>query len=132
DLARREEYVAGDGEVLQFAHEIVQAAIRGIRSSESAAYHDKLAECIRYLRPGDYRTRLMHSGLAGEHDRTEALAFALLLQEGRGEVDLSQFAPRTTIEGVGALASVLEAIRAAIKYMDHGEFSRAERTLVPL
>ena len=61
DLAQREEYVMGNGDALQFTHEIVQTALQYLETPETATYHDRLAECIRHLRPGDYMRRFAHS-----------------------------------------------------------------------
>src|SRR5262249_22969993 len=78
DIARREELLSGEGDLLQFAHEIVHSALKRLVRSETAPFHDKLAECVRMIRPGDYKSRLRHSLQAENPSRTASLAFALL------------------------------------------------------
>ncbi len=131
DLARSEEYVAGDGDVLQFAHEIVRKAV-GAEAGNFDAYHEKLGECVRVLRPGDYRTRLAHASKAGIKERIEFLALAAFLQEARGGAEGLQVQDMPKHGTLGALAPMFDAMRTALKSMDAGRHEEALHLLAPL
>jgi len=131
DIARREEFLAGEGDALQFAHEIVQTALKALVTSEAAPFHDKIAECVRHIRPGDYRARLHHSTLAANPTRTASLAFALAMQERRGETVLDEGSDRPTEDMLGEFGPALRAASAALKAMDSGRHGDAIALLVP-
>jgi tetratricopeptide (TPR) repeat protein/energy-coupling factor transporter ATP-binding protein EcfA2 len=129
DLARREEFVHGDGDSLYFVHEIVQSAVHSIVKSFAGQFHEKLAECVRHIRPGDYQTRLRHSLLAENSDRSAPLCFSLLLQERRGEINLDGIRPPETT--LAQYVEHFEAALSALQAMDSGRHTEAIRILVP-
>jgi hypothetical protein len=129
DLARREEFVNGEGDALYFAHEIVQSAVHALVRSVARPFHDKLADCVRHIRPGDYQTRLRHSLLAENSDRSASLCFALLLQERRGEINLEGNRPPEMT--VAKYAEQFRAATSALEAMDNGHHAEAIRILVP-
>jgi hypothetical protein len=131
DIARREEFLSGEGDALQFAHEIVQTALKALATSEATSFHDKLAECVRLIRPGDYRARLRHASLANNRELMASLAFALLMQERRGEIVLEQAVDRPAEDALGEHATEFAAARNALEAMDSGRHSEAIRMLVP-
>jgi tetratricopeptide (TPR) repeat protein/ABC-type iron transport system FetAB ATPase subunit len=131
DLARREEFLSGSGETLQFAHEVIQSALQLRVGDDAPDYHDKLAECLRHIRPGDYVERLRHSIRANDRSRTASLALALLLQERRGEVVLETGVDRPDSSTVAELGPLLEAATSALRDMDAGRHSAVIRTLAP-
>jgi energy-coupling factor transporter ATP-binding protein EcfA2 len=130
EIARREEFLSGEGDALQFAHDIVQTALRALGTSEAASFHDKLAECVRLIRPGDYRRRLRHALLADRPQRAASLAFALLLQEHRGEIVLEQSGDRPSEDALGEHRAAFAAAREALFAMDNGRHGEAIRLLV--
>lgn len=130
EIAQREEYISADGDALQFTHEIVQAALRHLETSENATYYDRLTECLRHLRPGDYRSRYLYSSRTANTSRTAQLLICAWLQEVRGEA----LSPTDMGAGralMGDLADVLDAARRAVKAMDRGEHSEAIEVLLP-
>lgn len=131
DIARREEFLSGEGDVLQFAHEIVQTALKALATSEASSFHYKLAECVRLIRPGDYRARLRHTSLANDPQRAAALVFALLMQECRGEIVLEQGSDRPAESALGEHGKAFFAARDALKAMDIGQHTEAIQLLVP-
>ncbi len=131
DLARREEFVNGEGDALQFVHEIVQSASSAMPDIRAHVFHDKLAECVRHIRPGDYWTRLQHSFRADNQDRTASLCAAVLLQLRRGEIALDSNAVALVQSGLGNQTEHLKVATAALQAMDEGRHAEAIRMLVP-
>lgn len=131
DIARREEFLSGEGDALQFTHEIVKTALKAMATSDAASFHDKLCECVRLIRPGDYRARLRHALLADNPQRTASLVFALLLQERRGEIVLEHGSDRPSEEALGEHNVAFAAAREALFAMDNGRHNEAIRLLVP-
>jgi hypothetical protein len=130
DRARSEEYVSGDGETLQFVHEIIRKAVRS-EEGKFDAYHEKLGECIRILRPGDYRSRLVHAIKAGKSERAESLALATFLQEVRGGTDSIDVPEAPKSDALGPLAPMFDTMRTSLRHMDAGRHKEALRLLVP-
>jgi ABC-type transport system involved in cytochrome c biogenesis ATPase subunit len=131
DLARREEFVNGDGDALQFEHEIVQSASSAMPSLRARDVHGKLADCLRHIRPGDYRTRLQHSLHADDTDRTASLCAAVLLQLRRGEIALDANVGALARSRLGGQAALVDVAAAALQAMDEGRHAEAVRILVP-
>jgi hypothetical protein len=131
DIARREEFLSGEGDALQFAHDVIQTALKALVTSEATPFHEKLAECVRHIRPGDYRARLRHSELATDHRRTASLAFALLMQERRGETILDESVDRPSLRLLREYDAAFRATSLALQAMDTGRHSDAIKMLVP-
>jgi hypothetical protein len=130
DVARREEYLTGEGDALQFTHDIIQAALTPLEAENGAQYHDRLSECLRQIRPGDYRSRFRHSQQTDNLARTAELSAALLLQIDRGE-ETAGGDEHVLEAALGRLAPTVAAIRAARAAMDEGKPSQAISILLP-
>lgn len=127
EVATREEYLRG-GVELVFAHEVIQAAL--VTKGDSPAYHAKLLECFKTLRPADYASRFRHALLAGDVFTAGQLAFAVRAQRLRG--DHLSGAP----DFEGKIDDVLlpygpeiAAYMQAIKQMDSGKHQEAIHSL---
>lgn len=131
DIARREEFVSGEGDVLQFSHEVVQTALKMLVVAEAAPFHHKLAECVRHIRPGDYRSRLRHSTKTEDYRRSASVAFALLMQERRGETQLEAGLDRPSETALGEYRETFNAANAALAAMDNGRHAGAIQLLFP-
>jgi AAA ATPase domain len=64
--ARELELLAADSDRLVFSHEIIQRYFSHVSSERDPEVHSRFAECLRVLRPGDYRARSHHHTLAGQ------------------------------------------------------------------
>jgi len=128
-LAHREELLTGSGDVLAFVHDVVREGFQRIGSNKGRVLHDRLAVCLQYLQPGEYGRRLRHSRRAGDDQRTRLLAFALRLQQARGEAPDSDLAFDINL---GELQPVLLACLRALKLMDCGQHTNAIKQLSPL
>lgn len=73
--ARALELLAADSDRLVFSHEIIQRYFSHIANERDPDVHRRFAECLKLLRPGDYRARAHHHALAGE-DELAAVARA--------------------------------------------------------
>ena len=128
ELARREKYIRGDGDILKFSHDVILAALKVLTRIESPGFHNQLAECVRAIRPGDYRSRLHHSLKSSDTDRTAQLACAVRLHIDRGE-DFEGPDDASLQAAYGEFADKIEAIRQARRDMDEGHVRKAISTL---
>lgn len=124
ELARKEKFIAGDGDSLQFSHDVILAALKVLTKAESPDFHDRLAECVRAIRPGDYRARLHHSLKSSNMDRSSQLACAVRLQIDRGE-DFEGPDDVLLLATYGKFTDQIEAIRQARAMMDEGRVREA-------
>lgn len=66
--ARALDLLAADRDRLAFSHEIIQRYFSHSAKERDPDIHRRFAECLKLLRPGDYRARAHHHTLAGEPD----------------------------------------------------------------
>lgn len=117
DIALHQQFIQAVDTGLEFSHDVVRSAAEELGSSRSKKMHEKLSECIKLLRPGDYATRLRHARLSGNGNLVPELAFAVSLQAARGECHLINF-PQ---QDIGALRHILDDACTAYQLMDEGD-----------
>lgn len=126
DIALREQFLHLAGTEVRFAHDAVRSAAEGLGAVDLRETHEKLGNCIKLLRPGDYATRLKHASLSGDTILSSELAFAVSMQAVRGERILS-----IPLQEIGELSGTLDAASSACRLMDAGEHQRAINMLMP-
>ena len=68
---RRKQYI-------YFAHELLFDGVRQAGETESRVLHKRFGDCLKKIRPGDYRSRSYHSKGAGDYE--DAATFAVCSQ----------------------------------------------------
>jgi len=75
-IAERENLLKAAEGIISFPSLAMQQYFWSSRIGDPATYHQKFAQCLRQLRPGDYRARCEHHLLAGEE--TDGLVYYCL------------------------------------------------------
>jgi hypothetical protein len=83
DKAKEIDLLRESGKRVSFTHEKVQHAFLKRLERTEPAVHEKFAECIGRLRPGDYASRVMHYDVAGNPVEASHMRFLRCLQRIR-------------------------------------------------
>lgn len=126
DFAMRENLLQSRGASIEFAHDIIRAAAERLGSTEAREMHEKLGDCIRLLRPGDYPSRLKHAELAGNAKLSRELAFVISMQATRGDGSLSLH-----MSAFDSDKTLTEDAMTAYHLMDAGKHRQALSLLTP-
>lgn len=122
--ARALELLAADSDRLVFSHEIIQRYFSHIASERDSDVHRRFAECLKLLRPGDYRARAHHHTLAGQ-DELAALARAhhALAERRSGAVSATTGASDAGLPGV--FGRFVQTLCEAWEHYDAGRYGAA-------
>lgn len=83
EIAVREEYLKFSEEI-EVSHGIIEAAV--LHDGETPDYHQKLEDCIRLIRPGDYLRRFRHCLRSGDTMRAANLGALIQLRFAQGKM----------------------------------------------
>jgi hypothetical protein len=125
-FATREHLLQSRGDSIEFSHDIIRTAAERIGLSEAREMHEKLGECIKLLRPGDYQSRLKHAEFALDVKLSRELAFAISVQATRGDGRLSAQMPKLDSD-----RRLTEDMMRAYRLMDAGKHRQALSLLTP-
>lgn len=119
-LAIKEQLLKSDGINIQFKHDSIRAASKHLIQNKVVKIHEKIVECVKLIRPGDFTTRLRHAVITGNKKLIADLSFSLSLQFIRGE--RTQRLPTHNIEEIDQCLVVMQQ---AYKLMDTGYHKEA-------
>lgn len=129
-ICRDEDVLDLSEETGQFAHDLLRQHFLSAGSLELTGIHERVAECLRLLRPGEYALRCTHMQRAERHRDAAALAVhaALELQrEGQSWQDLSAHTLRAIEDG--GMTSIVDMCATAIAQFNQFDFPACRATL---
>lgn len=99
--------------LVSFPSDAMQRYFRVSRIPNPSKYHAKFAECLRRLRPGDYKTRRLHLLMAGQNFESSVCRCLAVLDAQRSRRKSVDLLESESAESDGEFSAYLEAMLAA-------------------
>lgn len=112
-LAEGENLLGLASGLVSFPSDAMQRYFRGSRIPNPAKYHAKFAECLRRLRPGDYKTRRLHLLMAGQNFESSVCRCLAVLDAQRSRRKSVDLLEPESAESDGEFSGYLNAMLAA-------------------
>lgn len=114
----------------RFVHDLYRQHFLSLAAQDRTGIHERLADCLRVLRPADYRLRCLNAVDAERFREAGALAVQAALQDARDGRSWRAL-PNAVLEAMRAsnLEHVTERLVAALGYLNSYRFADCQVTL---